>query len=119
MSIPLQFVKLKLCRLLVSPLVHSKDDCEISVSFKQIQNFEVSNLAMVKVKKVNITVTFLFMLLGAHLRLPRHHGTDAGGGSTLHDGRQSVNLIKSFCSSPMKRTNKIESLSLSSLSGLD
>jgi hypothetical protein len=28
-----------------------KDDCKISVSFEQIQNFEVSNLAMAKVKK--------------------------------------------------------------------
>ncbi len=33
-------------------LVLSKVDCKILVSFKQIQNFEVSNLAMAKVKKV-------------------------------------------------------------------
>jgi hypothetical protein len=33
-----------------------KDDCKISVLFDQIQNFEVSNLAMAKVKKVNIAV---------------------------------------------------------------
>jgi hypothetical protein len=41
-------------------LVLSKDDCKnsVSVSFKQIQNFEVLNLAMVKVKKVNIAVTY-------------------------------------------------------------
>jgi hypothetical protein len=35
-----------------------KDDCKISVSFKQIRNFEASNLAMAKVKKVNIAVTY-------------------------------------------------------------
>jgi hypothetical protein len=34
-----------------------KDDCKISVLFKQIPDFEVSNLAMPKVKKVNIEVT--------------------------------------------------------------
>jgi len=39
-------------------LVLSKDDCKISVLFEQIQNFEVSNLGMAKVKKVNITVTY-------------------------------------------------------------
>jgi hypothetical protein len=37
--------------------VLSKDDSEISVLFKQIQNFEVLNLAMAKVQKVNIAVT--------------------------------------------------------------
>ncbi len=37
----------------------SKDDCKISVSFKQIWNFKVSNLTMAKVKKVNIAVTFI------------------------------------------------------------
>jgi len=36
--------------------VLSKVDCKILVSFGQIQNFEVSNLAMAKVKKVNIAV---------------------------------------------------------------
>jgi hypothetical protein len=30
---------------------------KISVSFEQIQNFKVSNLAMAKVKKINIAVT--------------------------------------------------------------
>jgi hypothetical protein len=38
-------------------LVLSKDDCKISVSLEQIQDFEVSNLAMAKVKEVNIAVT--------------------------------------------------------------
>jgi hypothetical protein len=42
---------------LVLLLVLSKDACKISVSFKQIQNFEVSNLAIAKIKKVNITFT--------------------------------------------------------------
>jgi hypothetical protein len=32
-------------------VIIGKDDCKISVSFEQIQNFEVSNLAMAKVKK--------------------------------------------------------------------
>jgi hypothetical protein len=41
--------------------VLSKDDCKISASFKQIQNFDVSNLAMAKVKKVNIAVTYLLV----------------------------------------------------------
>jgi hypothetical protein len=36
--------------------VLSKDDCKISVLFEKIQNFEVSNLAMAKVKIVNIAV---------------------------------------------------------------
>ncbi len=40
-----------LCWLSVLALVLSKDDCKISVSFEQVQNFEVSNLAIVKVKK--------------------------------------------------------------------
>jgi hypothetical protein len=48
---------------LVLPLVLSKDDCKISVSFEQVQNFEVSNLAMVKVKKVNIAVTYSDILI--------------------------------------------------------
>jgi len=38
--------------------VLSKDDSKILVSFIEIQNFEVSNLAMVKVQKVNIAVTY-------------------------------------------------------------
>ena len=42
---------------LVSLLVLLKDDCKILVLFEQIQNFEVLNLAMAKVKKVNIAVT--------------------------------------------------------------
>ncbi len=37
--------------------VLSKVDSKISVSFGQIRNFEVLNLAMAKVKKVNIAVT--------------------------------------------------------------
>ncbi len=44
-------------------LVLSKDDSNISVSFIQIQNFVVSNMAMVKVdgesSKVNVAVTDL------------------------------------------------------------
>jgi hypothetical protein len=35
-----------------------KVDRKISVSFGLIQNFEVSNLAMAKVKKVNIADTY-------------------------------------------------------------
>ncbi len=42
---------------LVLLLVLSKDDCKILVLFEHIQNFEVSNLTMAKVKKVNIAVT--------------------------------------------------------------
>ncbi len=42
---------------LVLLLVLSKDDCKILVLFEHIQNFEVSNLTMAKVKKVSITVT--------------------------------------------------------------
>jgi hypothetical protein len=37
---------------LLSLSVLSKVDCKISVSFEQIRNFKVLNLAMVKVKKV-------------------------------------------------------------------
>jgi hypothetical protein len=37
--------------------VLSKDDSKILVSFEQIKNFEVLNLAMAIVKKVNIAVT--------------------------------------------------------------
>jgi hypothetical protein len=39
-------------------LVLSKDDCQISVLFEQIRNFEVLSLEMVKVIKVNIAVTY-------------------------------------------------------------
>jgi hypothetical protein len=35
-----------------------KDDCKISVSFKQIQNFKVLHFSMAKVIKVNIAVTY-------------------------------------------------------------
>jgi len=41
----------------VSVLVLLEDDCKILVSFGQIQNLEVSNLLMAKLKKVNIAVT--------------------------------------------------------------
>jgi hypothetical protein len=37
-----------------------KVDYKILVSFEQIQNFEALSLAMVKVKKVNIAVTYLW-----------------------------------------------------------
>jgi hypothetical protein len=37
--------------------VLSKDDCNIVVLFKKIQNFKVSNLVMAKVKNLNIAVT--------------------------------------------------------------
>ncbi len=47
-----------LCWLSVLLLVLSKDDSKILVSFIQIQNFEVSNLAMAKVQKVNMAVTY-------------------------------------------------------------
>ncbi len=50
------------CRLSVLLLL-SKYDCKISVSFKQIQNFKVSHLAMAKVKKVNIEVTYSQMAI--------------------------------------------------------
>jgi hypothetical protein len=35
-----------------------KDDCKISVSFEQIQNFKVSHFLMAKVQKVTIAVTY-------------------------------------------------------------
>jgi hypothetical protein len=35
----------------------SKVYCEILVSFRQVQNLEISDLAMAKVEKVNIAVT--------------------------------------------------------------
>jgi hypothetical protein len=44
--------------LSVSLSVFLKDDCKISVSFEHIQNFEVSKLAMAKVKKVNMAATY-------------------------------------------------------------
>ncbi len=47
-----------LCWLLVLLSVLLKDDCKISVLFEQIQNFKILNLAMAKVKKVNIAVTY-------------------------------------------------------------
>jgi hypothetical protein len=43
-------------------LVLSKVDCKISVSFGQIWNSKVLNLAMAKVKKVNNTVTYFDIL---------------------------------------------------------
>jgi len=39
--------------------VLSKYDYKILVSFEQIQNFKVSHFSMAKVKKVNISVTYL------------------------------------------------------------
>jgi hypothetical protein len=48
-----------LCRLSVSLSVLSKVDCKILVLFEQNPNLEVSNLAMAKVKKVSITVTYV------------------------------------------------------------
>jgi hypothetical protein len=39
------------------PSVLLKVDCQISILLGLIQNFEVSNLAMAKVNKVNIAVT--------------------------------------------------------------
>jgi hypothetical protein len=36
----------------------SKDDCKIWVLFRLIQNFEISDLAMAKVKKVNIAFAY-------------------------------------------------------------
>jgi hypothetical protein len=47
-----------------------KVDCKISVSFGRIQNFKVSNLAMAKVKKANIAVTYLKVLLTLVIRHP-------------------------------------------------
>jgi hypothetical protein len=44
-------------RFLLSVL--SKVERKISVSFKPIQNFKILDLAMVKVKKINITVTYI------------------------------------------------------------
>jgi hypothetical protein len=41
-----------------SLLVLSKVDHKISASFRLIRNFEISDLAMAKVKKVNIAVTY-------------------------------------------------------------
>jgi hypothetical protein len=52
-----------LCRLSLSLLVLSKDDCKILASFKQIQNFKVSHFSMAKVTKVNIAVTYLFKII--------------------------------------------------------
>jgi hypothetical protein len=49
-------VHFKMLLVLLSLLL--KDDCKILVSFEQIRNFEVSNFAMAKVKKVNIAVTY-------------------------------------------------------------
>jgi hypothetical protein len=49
------------CWLSVLLLVLSKDDSKISVSFIQTQNFEVSNLAMAKVQKVNIAFTYFLL----------------------------------------------------------
>jgi hypothetical protein len=42
--------------------VLSKVDHKIAVSFGLIWNFEISDLAMAKVKKVNIAVTYLPVL---------------------------------------------------------
>jgi hypothetical protein len=50
-SVSMHFVDL----LLLSAL--SKVDCRVSVSFRLIKNFEVSNFAMPKVKKANIADT--------------------------------------------------------------
>jgi hypothetical protein len=48
-------------------LVLLKDDCKILVSFEQIQNFEVSNLAMAKVQKFNIAVTLFVTYTSSHI----------------------------------------------------
>jgi hypothetical protein len=42
--------------------VISKVDHKILVSFRLIQSFEVSNLAVAKVKKVNIPDTYLHVI---------------------------------------------------------
>ncbi len=61
------FAKDVLCWLSVSLSVLSKVDCKFLVSFEQIQNFKVSSLAMAKVKKVNMAVTYsLVKLLVLH-----------------------------------------------------
>jgi len=49
----------KVLRLLVLLLVLSKEDFKISVSSVQIQNFKDSNLALARVQKVNIAITYL------------------------------------------------------------
>ncbi len=51
-----------LCWLSVSLLLLSKDDCKIWVLFKQIQNFEVSNLA----KVITVNITFSWCLAQHH-----------------------------------------------------
>jgi hypothetical protein len=60
----MKFLGIRLCFRSVSMyfvdslLVLSKVDLKISASFRLIQNFEISDLAMAKVKKVNIAVTY-------------------------------------------------------------
>jgi hypothetical protein len=44
--------------------VLSKDDSKILVLYVQIRNFEVSNLVMVKVQKVNFTFTYSEVIEG-------------------------------------------------------
>jgi hypothetical protein len=46
-----------LCRLLLSLLVLSNVDRKISVSYGLIQNCQISDLPMAKVKEVNIAIT--------------------------------------------------------------
>jgi hypothetical protein len=52
-------IRQNFCYLLLSLLLSLllKVDRKILVSFRQIQNFEILDLAMAKVEKVNITVT--------------------------------------------------------------
>jgi hypothetical protein len=60
----MKFLDITLCFRSVSMyfvdslLVLSKVDHKISASFGLIQNFEISDLTMAKVKKVNIAVTY-------------------------------------------------------------
>jgi hypothetical protein len=56
--------------------VFSKLDCKILVSFGQIQSFEISDLVMAKVEKVNITVTY-WELSGLTNREAKHFVIDS------------------------------------------
>jgi hypothetical protein len=51
----------------LSLLVLFKVDRKMLVLFRLIQNFEISDLVMAKVKKVNITVTWQILFTTVHL----------------------------------------------------
>ncbi len=115
---------------MVSLSVLSKDDCKFSVLFEQIRNFKILNLAMAKVKKVNIAVTYNGSLkivqqlwqsgralasssLGRGFKSRRENGENffvrfaAETATSRHLGQFSADWLRLFFSSPVLKINHI------------